>query len=64
VDNFTPYVDAQGNITNKLEPPKAQELYAVLDVAMSAVLTRKDADISKLLSDAESKANKILAKNT
>ena len=64
VDNFTPYVSAQGNITNKLEPPKAQELYAVLDVAMSAVLTRKDADIDKLLSDAESKANKILAKNT
>ncbi|NIK54408.1 ABC transporter substrate-binding protein [Kribbella shirazensis] len=64
VDNFTPYVEAQGNITNKLEPPKAQELYAVLDVAMSAVLTRKDADIGKLLSDAESKANKILAKNT
>jgi hypothetical protein len=31
---------------------------------MSAVLTRKDADINKLLSDAESKANKILAKNT
>jgi ABC-type glycerol-3-phosphate transport system substrate-binding protein len=64
VDNFAPYVAAQGNITNKLEPPKAQELYAVLDVAMSAVLTRKDADIDKLLSDAESKANKILAKNT
>ncbi|MFC6160919.1 ABC transporter substrate-binding protein [Kribbella sp. NPDC058693] len=63
VDNFAPYVAAQGNITNKLEPPKAQELYAVLDVAMSAVLTRKDADINKLLSDAESKANKILAKN-
>jgi ABC-type glycerol-3-phosphate transport system substrate-binding protein len=64
VDNFAPYVAAQGTITNKLEPPKAQELYAVLDVAMSAVLTRKDADIDKLLSDAESKANKILAKNT
>ncbi|MET9314557.1 extracellular solute-binding protein [Kribbella sp. NPDC003505] len=64
VENFTPYVSAQGNITNKLEPPKAQELYAVLDVAMSAVLTRKDADIDKLLSDAEGKANKILAKNT
>jgi multiple sugar transport system substrate-binding protein len=31
---------------------------------MSAVLTRKDADIDKLLGDAESKANKILAKNT
>jgi ABC-type glycerol-3-phosphate transport system substrate-binding protein len=64
VDHFAPYVAAQSNITNKLEPPKAQELYAVLDVAMSAVLTRKDADIDKLLSDAESKANKILAKNT
>ncbi|MFF0338121.1 ABC transporter substrate-binding protein [Kribbella sp. NPDC004875] len=64
VDNFTPYVAAQGDITNKLEPPKAQELYAVLDVAMSAVLTRKDADINKLLDDAEAKANKILAKNT
>ena len=64
VDNFAPYVAAQGNITNKLEPPKAQELYAVLDVAMSAVLTRKDADVNKLLSDAEGKANKILAKNT
>ena len=64
VDHFTPYVTAQTSITNKLEPPKAQELYAVLDVAMSAVLTRKDADIDKLLSDAESKANKILAKNT
>ena len=64
VYHFTPYVTAQASITNKLEPPKAQELYAVLDVAMSAVLTRKDADIDKLLSDAESKANKILAKNT
>ena len=64
VDHFAPYVAAQSKITNKLEPPKAQELYAVLDVAMSAVLTRKDADIDKLLSDAEGKANKILAKNT
>ena len=64
VDHFTPYVTAQSSITNKLEPPKAQELYAVLDVAMSAVLTRKDADIDKLLSDAASKADKILAKNT
>ena len=64
VDHFTPYVSAQSTITNKLEPPKAQELYAVLDVAMSAVLTRKDADIDKLLSDAASKADKILAKNT
>jgi multiple sugar transport system substrate-binding protein len=64
VGHFTPYVVAQATITNKVEPPKAQELYAVLDVAMSAVLTRKDADIDKLLSDAASKCDKILAKNT
>jgi multiple sugar transport system substrate-binding protein len=64
VDHFTPYVTAQSSIANKLEPPKAQEVYAVLDVAMSAVLTRKDADIDKLLSDAASKADKILAKNS
>ncbi len=34
----------------------------MLDVPMSAVLTRKDADIDKLLADAESKANGILAR--
>lgn len=64
VDHFTPYAEAQAKITNKLEPPKAQELYAILDVAMSAVLTRKDADIDKLLSEAASKADRVLAKNT
>ncbi|WP_328988595.1 extracellular solute-binding protein [Kribbella sp. NBC_01245] len=62
VEHFTPYVDGNANVTNKLEPPKAQELYAILDVAMSAVLTRQDADIDKLLADAESKANKVLDK--
>ncbi|ADB30158.1 extracellular solute-binding protein family 1 [Kribbella flavida DSM 17836] len=64
VEHFAPYANAQTSITNKLEPPKAQELYAVLDVAMSAVLTRKDADIDKLLADAEAKANKILERNS
>ena len=33
----------------KLEPPKAQEIYAVLDAAMSGVLTDRNADIDKLL---------------
>ncbi len=47
----------------KLSPAKAQELYAVLDVPMSAVLTREDADIDKLLADAQGKANTILAKS-
>jgi ABC-type glycerol-3-phosphate transport system substrate-binding protein len=63
VKNFQPYVDGSKGIENKLEPPKAQELYAILDVAMSAVLTRQDADIDKLLADAEGKANRVLAKS-
>ncbi|MEV5611124.1 extracellular solute-binding protein [Streptomyces sp. NPDC052225] len=62
VENYEPYVAAATGITPKLEPEKAQELYAVLDVPMSAVLTRENADIDQLLSDAESKANSILAK--
>lgn len=62
VGNFEPYVATSASITNKLEPPKAQELYAILDVPMSAVLTRQNADIDKLLKDAESKANRVLAK--
>ncbi|GHH43060.1 ABC transporter substrate-binding protein [Streptomyces candidus] len=60
--NYRFYVEAASGVEAKLEPPKAQELYAVLDVPMSAVLTRKNADIDKLLADAEAKANSILAK--
>ncbi|MCQ4210841.1 ABC transporter substrate-binding protein [Streptomyces longispororuber] len=63
VENYEPYVESATGVALKLEPEKAQELYAVLDVAMSAVLTRENADIDKLLSDAESKANSILAKS-
>lgn len=62
VEYYQPYVDTSRGVELKLEPAKAQELYAVLDVPMSAVLTRKDADIDKLLADAESKANGILAR--
>ncbi|MBV7242412.1 extracellular solute-binding protein [Streptomyces sp. MW-W600-10] len=62
VEYYQPYVDTSKGVELKLEPAKAQELYAVLDVPMSAVLTRKDADIAKLLADAESKANGILAR--
>jgi multiple sugar transport system substrate-binding protein len=62
VENFELYSAAAATVKPKPEPPKAQELYAILDTAMSAVLTRKDADIDKLLTDAETKANAILAK--
>ncbi|MEV0969825.1 ABC transporter substrate-binding protein [Microtetraspora glauca] len=64
VDHFQPYVDGAANVQFKLEPPKAQEIYAVLDTAMSAVLTRQDANIDQLLSDAEKKVNNILAKSS
>jgi ABC-type glycerol-3-phosphate transport system substrate-binding protein len=63
-EHFQSYVDGSANIQYKLEPPKAQEIYAVLDTAMSAVLTRQDANIDQLLSDAEKKANNILAKSS
>jgi ABC-type glycerol-3-phosphate transport system substrate-binding protein len=43
------------------EPPLAQQLYAILDNAMAKVLTDKNANISQLLSDAESQANSVLA---
>jgi ABC-type glycerol-3-phosphate transport system substrate-binding protein len=62
VEHFASYAEGSATIENKIEPPKAQELYAILDVPMSAVLTRQDADIDKLLADAESKASRVLAR--
>ncbi|RJL32697.1 ABC transporter substrate-binding protein [Bailinhaonella thermotolerans] len=62
VEHFTSYVEASPNIPNKLEPPKAQELYALLDKPMSAVLTNRDANIDQLLAEAASKADQVLSK--
>lgn len=61
VANYQPYVDASATVPPKAEPVHAQELYAILDVAMSGVLSRQDASIDSLLSDAETKANSMLA---
>jgi ABC-type glycerol-3-phosphate transport system substrate-binding protein len=61
VQNYQPFVTGNANVTLMLEPPNAQKIYAVLDTAMATVLTDKNADISKLLSDAESQVNSILA---
>ncbi|MEV3982536.1 extracellular solute-binding protein [Nonomuraea sp. NPDC049758] len=63
VENYQPYVDASATIPPKMEPPHAQELYAILDVAMSAVLSREDANVDQLLADAETKANAMLGKS-
>jgi ABC-type glycerol-3-phosphate transport system substrate-binding protein len=59
--NYAAFVSANQRIPLKLEPPAAQQIYAVLDTAMGAVLTDKNANIAKLLSDAEKQVNQILA---
>ncbi|MGW0506428.1 ABC transporter substrate-binding protein [Micromonospora sp. NPDC003241] len=45
----------------KGEPRNAQAIYAVLDAAMSGVLTNRNADIDALLKTAEDKVNQLLA---
>ncbi|MDG4803754.1 extracellular solute-binding protein [Micromonospora sp. WMMD980] len=60
-ENFAPFVTAQPTITLKVEPPEAQKIYAVLDPAMAAVLTKPDANVDQLLADAEKQVNNILA---
>ncbi len=45
----------------KVEPPNAQAIYAVLDSAMSAVLTDQKANIDQLLNTADGKVNQLLA---
>lgn len=59
VENFKAFMD--NPVTGKAEPPKAQEIYKILDNAMSGVLTNKNADIDKLLSDAEKQVDQVLA---
>ncbi|MFE9363091.1 extracellular solute-binding protein [Streptomyces sp. NPDC006978] len=59
VENFKAFMD--NPVQGKAEPPKAQEIYKILDNAMSAVLTNEDADIDKLLDTAEQQVNQVLA---
>ncbi|MEV5321640.1 extracellular solute-binding protein [Streptomyces sp. NPDC052687] len=59
VENFKPFLD--NPVPGKAEPPKAQEIYKVLDNVMSALLTNEDADIDELLSTAASQVDQVLA---
>lgn len=59
IENFKAFMD--NPVQGKAEPPKAQEIYKILDNAMSGVLTNEDADIDKLLSTAEQQVNQVLA---
>ncbi|MEU8619138.1 extracellular solute-binding protein [Streptomyces sp. NPDC048623] len=59
VANFKTFMD--NPVSAKAEPPKAQEIYKVLDNVMSGILTNKDADIDKLLSTAATQVDQVLA---
>ncbi|MFC9329561.1 ABC transporter substrate-binding protein [Kitasatospora sp. NPDC057015] len=59
--NYQPFVDRSSDVKVKVEPPNAQQLYAILDGVMQAVLTDKDANRDQLLADAEKKAAAVLA---
>ncbi|MFT7838890.1 extracellular solute-binding protein [Saccharothrix sp. BKS2] len=59
VENFQSYVDVKPE--GLIEPPNAQQVYAVLDNVMQAVLTKSDADVDQLLADAEAKVNNVLS---
>jgi ABC-type glycerol-3-phosphate transport system substrate-binding protein len=60
-ENYQAFIAGNGSVPLKLEPPNAQQIYAVLDVAMQKVLTDRNADPAALLADAEKQVNTILA---
>ena len=60
-ENFAPFQATVDTIPLKLEPPLAQQLYAVLDVPMQKVLTDRNANVDQLLAEAETQVNGILA---
>jgi multiple sugar transport system substrate-binding protein len=62
VENYQPFLDGNQKLDMKIEPPHAQQIYSVLDGVVSAVLTKKDADIDRLLKDASGKIDGILAR--
>jgi multiple sugar transport system substrate-binding protein len=59
VRNYQSFVDAK--LEGRIEPPNAQRVYAVLDSVMQAVLTDRNADVDRLLAEAEAKVNSALA---
>ncbi|MFG3103594.1 ABC transporter substrate-binding protein [Streptomyces sp. NPDC048182] len=63
VGNYQPFLDGNQSLELKIEPPNAQQIYSVLDGVVSAVLTKKDADIDRLLKDASGKIDGILARS-
>ena len=59
-ENYAPFAATVTQIPLKLEPPLAQQIYAVLDVPMQKVLTDRNANIDRLLIAAETQVNGVL----
>ncbi|MDX6282538.1 MAG: multiple sugar transport system substrate-binding protein [Kribbellaceae bacterium] len=63
VQQFQGYIDSTKTLKLLPEPSnKGQEVYALLDPVVQQVLTKKDADIDKLLADASAKIDARLAR--
>ncbi|MFE0473675.1 ABC transporter substrate-binding protein [Streptomyces sp. NPDC058947] len=62
VENYQPFLVGNQRLDMRIEPPHAQQIYSVLDGVVSAVLTKEDADIDRLLKDASGKIDGILAR--
>src|SRR5215470_13560264 len=63
VDNYQAFVNGSQGIKQNIEPPNAQQIYSVLDSAVSAVLTNKNANIDSLLKDAQTKIDSVLSQS-
>lgn len=60
VQNYAPFIEGSKSLQGKIEPPNAQQVYAVLDNVMQGVLTDRNADPGALLAAAETKVNSAL----
>jgi multiple sugar transport system substrate-binding protein len=62
LENFRPWLEGTPSLTLRPEPPvQAQQVYAVLDTVVQAVLTDRDASVDALLAKAETDVNTKLA---
>jgi multiple sugar transport system substrate-binding protein len=59
--NFQPYLQAAPHMTDRIEPPQAQAIYAQGDKVMAATLTQRSPDLRQLLGTFASQVNTILA---
>ncbi|RMI36463.1 ABC transporter substrate-binding protein [Streptomyces triticirhizae] len=59
VEHVRTFMEAAPTVEGHIEPPRAQEVYAILDNVMQGVLTDEGADIQGLLDRAEDDVNRV-----